>query len=117
MSTLRTADAANRSQRTLIQGGIVVALMALATAVLDWLNAGDFSWRTLGISAVTAVLTAVIAYVHRTVLDPSRIPSALPPSDPGRPADPESGHVDLAVVLLVGILVLLVLLAAGVIGR
>lgn len=83
---LRTQDAGNRTWRTTLQGVAAVVVLAIASAVLDWLNAGDFSWRTLGISAVTAALTAVLAYFHRTVLDPSGLPSALPPTDPGKPA-------------------------------
>lgn len=82
----RAADAANRSLRTILQGAAVVAILAAASAFLDWLNAGEFSWRTLGVSALTAVLTAVLAYFHRTLLDPSSIPSATPPVDPGPPA-------------------------------
>lgn len=82
----RTADAANRTWRTTLQGAVVVAILAVATALLDWLEAGDFSWRTLGIAALTAALTAVLAYLHRTVLDPSGLPSALPPTNPGPPA-------------------------------
>lgn len=89
MTTIRTQDAANRSLRTILQGAAVVAVIAAATALLDWLEAGEFSWRTLGISALTAVLTAVLAYLHRTVLDPSGLPSATPPTDPGAPATPD----------------------------
>ena len=83
-----THDAANRTWRTVLQGAATVALIAAGTALLEWLEAGEFSWRTLGVSAGTAALMAVLAFLHRTVLDPSGLPSALPPADPGTPADP-----------------------------
>ena len=85
-TTQRRQDARNRSLRTVMQGAAVVGILAAATALLDWLEAGEFSWRTLGVSAITAALGAVLAYLHRTVLDPSGLPSAVPPVDPGPPA-------------------------------
>lgn len=85
------ADAKNRTLRTVIQGGAAVVTIALIGAVLDWLASGELTYRTLGVSAGTAALTALYSYLHRTVLDPSPIPSALPPSDPGEP-DAEVGQ-------------------------
>lgn len=110
---LRRQDAGNRSWRTILQGAAAVAILAAVTALLDWLQAGEFSWRTLGISATTAVLTAVLAYLHRTVLDPSGVPSALPPTDPGPPAEPvdERGTSALYVCLVVLLVVLILAIA------
>ena len=85
-TTQRRQDARNRTWRVTLQGAAAVALIAAATALLEWLQAGEFSLRTLGISAGTAALMAVLAYLHRTVLDPSGLPSAVPPVDPGPPA-------------------------------
>lgn len=88
-----THDAANRTWRTVLQGAVVVGTIAAATALLEWLEAGDFSWRTLGVSAGTAALMAVLAFLHRTVLDPSGLPSALPPANPGPPAEPSPDRI------------------------
>jgi hypothetical protein len=75
--TTPASDAKNRALRTLIQGGIVTALIALATVVAtivgtwtgdDVLTAG--SWVTLGTSALTTVLTSVASYVAGHVAPP-----------------------------------------------
>lgn len=108
----RTADAKNRTLRTLLQGGAAVVTVAIIGAVLDWLASGDLTYRTLGVSAGTAGLTALYSFLHRTVLDPSPIPSALPPGDPGEP-DAEAGATDLGTVVLVVCLVVLLVFVLG----
>jgi uncharacterized integral membrane protein len=124
---MATNDAANRSWRTILQGALVVILLAIATAVLEVIGAGAFSWKTLGISALTAALTAAVAYFHRTLLDPSGLPSAIPPADPGLPATydgrrgfhrerNERGAVSAWDVLVIAVLVFVVLAILALLG-
>lgn len=86
-----TADATNRSVRTFLQGigyvvlaAIVMVLFPVFSGAHSW---GDFHWSLLGFSLVQAGGTAVLAYIMRVVLDPSKIPTPLPPADPGEPDD------------------------------
>lgn len=87
-------DALNRAVRTFMQ----TAVAAGATAALDTagqavvrglserVSGGVVDWRQVGAAAgygaLVAFLAPVVAYLHRTVLDPSRIPSAPPPAGP-----------------------------------
>lgn len=83
------ADALNRSARSFIQGCAAEVGVVLVTAVyrlsLDETTVWDVNLvRSLG----RVALFAAVAYAHRRYIDPSPIPSLLPPADPGRPADP-----------------------------
>lgn len=87
-------DALNRAVRTFLQ----TAVAAGATAALDTagqavvralgerVSGGVVDWRQVGAAAgygaLVAFLAPVVAYLHRAVLDPSRIPSAPPPVQP-----------------------------------
>ena len=86
------ADGRNRAWRTVLQGVAAVVLIPAADAALQVLidaltHGGPFDWgRTAtlaGISALTAATMALAAYLHRTVVDPSPVPSAEPPRPPG----------------------------------
>ena len=85
----RKSDAANRGLRTFLQGLAFAVLAAVAmvlypvfTSAHGW---GDLHWSLLSFALVQAVGMAVLSYLMRTVLDPSRIRTPLPPADPGEP--------------------------------
>lgn len=71
MSNL-TVNARERARATFIQGLVATVLIAGLSALVEWLNAGDFSLRTLGVAASTAVATALLSYLQRAYLDPYR---------------------------------------------
>lgn len=87
-------DAVNRAFRTFWQavgGTIVVGLTDVAYQVLDYFLSSATGqvvnwhevWTWAGRAAVLAVVMPVLAYLHRTKLDPSSVPSAQPPRPPG----------------------------------
>lgn len=86
------ADASNRALRTFLQGlgtdllaAVLLFLLPVVTSADGW---DDFEWSVMGfLLAKTAVVT-LFSYLMRTVLDPSKIPTPLPPSDPGEPDAP-----------------------------
>lgn len=85
-------DALNRAWRVLLQtvGAVIIvpAVMAagyvLQTALTDGAGDQGYDWTAVGHdmlrAAVTGAVISVLAYLHRLKLDPSRIPSALPPA-------------------------------------
>ena len=84
-------DALNRAWRTVLQGIVATALGAAGDVVLQAVQKSFFehvplNWhevaRTAAYTAGTSALMAILAYLHRAKLDPSRIPSAQPPSPP-----------------------------------
>lgn len=85
------ADGRNRAIRTLVQGIVAAALSAGlgagVSALSEAVSTGQFvadpgAALAMGLAgAVTAALTAGLSYLHRTVLDPSAVPSALPPGE------------------------------------
>lgn len=79
-STARRADANRRAFVTLTQSLAVTAVLALlpVLSVALYAQPGTQDWAAVGWSALSAVGLAVLAYLHRTVLDPSRIPSLAP---------------------------------------
>lgn len=83
------ADAANRSARAFLQGLAIDVLTAVAAVLLLWLPDADLSsrdaWLVLATGLARTVLAAVASYVMRLKLDPSGVPTPLPPADPGEP--------------------------------
>jgi hypothetical protein len=86
----------NRAFRTALQGIVATVLLpaldAFVQVVAQALTNGGagFNWGQVGGLALAAAMTAgtmaIAAYVHRTVVDPSQVPSALPPRPPGATA-------------------------------
>jgi amino acid transporter len=114
---LLTADAQNRSWRTLLTGlaiDVTVAVaLVLATTLATANEWGDLEWLIIAFSLFKSVLQAVCAYVLRRFLDPSSFPTPLPPAPVAEPADRQAGvtALELAAWVAAGCLVLLVLFA------
>jgi hypothetical protein len=89
-TTLLATDASNRALRSLLQGlaidvavGVALALTAYFATRNNW---GDMEWALLGFSVAKSAVQAVCAYIMRRWLDPSRIPTPLPPAPVAPPA-------------------------------
>lgn len=89
--TALTQDAQNRSLRSLLQGltidvcvAIVLAVGSAFATANGW---SDFQWALLGFSVVKSVVQACVAFVMRRFIDPSSIPTPLPPKPQPEPAD------------------------------
>ena len=70
-----TVDARSRAVRTIVQGLISVALVAVGAVDVDQETPGEVvDWVALGTAVATAAGTAITAYVHRILsgvdLDP-----------------------------------------------
>lgn len=75
------SDAFNRFARTVLQSIAVAALTAAVTVAHDALSAGRTDYSNIAKIAGGAALVAVVAYIHRRWVDPSRIPSLKPWGD------------------------------------
>lgn len=86
-----TNDARNRALRTFIQGlaaDVIAAVVLLVLPVFS--NATgwqDIDWKVLGFLLAKTVAVTALSFVMRQYLDPSGLPTPLPPSDPGEPDD------------------------------
>lgn len=89
-ATSLTVDARNRALRTFLQGLAWDLLTAVAVVVYTVAATGGdaIAWGVLGAAIVKTLLTTVASYVMRAKLDPSGIPTPLPPASAGPPADP-----------------------------
>lgn len=63
-ATQTKADVWSRTLRTLVQGALVVALVAGFTSAADALTAGSTDYRAIALAAGQAVLTAAVSYLH-----------------------------------------------------
>lgn len=88
-TSILAADARNRAWRTALQQltiDIVVAVvLLLAPLVQDANKLDDFEWKVIAFSVGKTVVAVIFSYVMRRFIDPSRIPTPLPPADPGEP--------------------------------
>lgn len=94
------ADARNRALRSFLQGlaiDLAVAVAALALTLTSSTDAWQ-GWAAVGISLVRTVVQAAASYVMRRFVDPSRVPTPLPPDPPGQP---DAGLTVVALVVLV----------------
>lgn len=80
-------DARNRALRTFLAGLAIDLAVAVALLVQDSVQEPNADWRVLGASLVRTVLQTTAAYVLRRFIDPSRVPTPLPPNPPGEPDD------------------------------
>jgi hypothetical protein len=87
---LKKQDATNRAVRTFIQGlaiDVGVALAVLLWTIFSDANSwGDLEWKIIAFSILKTILTAIASFVMRRFVDRSGS-TALPPDDPGRPAE------------------------------
>lgn len=86
-----TADAKNRAWRSLLIGltidmglALVLGLVAAFDQATGW---GDLQWGLIGFAVAKSAVQALGSFFLRRVVDPSSIPSPLPPADPGPPAN------------------------------
>lgn len=89
MNTALTNDARNRALRTFLTGlgvdvlvGIVLVLLVTFKSANGW---GDIEWTILSFSVAKSFIQSAGAYILRRFLDPSGIPTPLPPANPGEP--------------------------------
>lgn len=85
------ADAGNRSLRSFLTGlaidvGVGITLV-LVTYFMDKNSWGAIEWTLLSFSIFKSFLQAAGAFILRYFLDPSRVPTPLPPSPVPPPAD------------------------------
>jgi hypothetical protein len=92
-------DAVNRAWRTLWQAigaGVIVTIGDLGLKLLETgdVFTGDF-WGSLIKGALTALITAVLAYAARFKLPPPPVPETTtlptPPAEPGQDKGPFAG--------------------------
>jgi hypothetical protein len=78
-------DARNRAVRTFLQGLALDVGVAVALVVYDVTNDDQPDYRLMLATIGKTVLMTAAAFVMRLKLDPSRIPTPLPPDPPGEP--------------------------------
>lgn len=128
-TTLLAADARNRGIRSFLTGlaidvgvGVTLVLVTYVAAATSW---GTIQWVVLSFSIAKSVVQAGGAFVLRRFLDPSRLPTPLPPDEPGEPSDdatpavpaPRDGgevNIDLTTVVALVLLTLILLALLGV---
>lgn len=130
MSAALSVDARNRGVRSLLVGlaldvAVGVALV-LSAFVLDLTSWGQVQWTVLSFSLAKSVVQAVCAFVLRRFLDPSRVPTPLPPTPQPEPAEPsnvrmawqprEDGALDWTAAVWVAAVCLVLLVLFAVFG-
>lgn len=86
-AALLRLDAHNRAWRTTIQGLALDVLIAVALVVYDLTGSTEPDYRLLPALVAKTALHSAASYVMRAKLDPSRVPTPLPPSPVAAPAD------------------------------
>ena len=84
-----TRDANNRALRTILQNLLFDILLAVSMLLLPLFTTAngwdDFEWKIMAFSVFRTVMVTIFAWLNRQLLDPSRIPTPLPPDPPGEP--------------------------------
>lgn len=86
-----TKDAVNRAARTayvqlVIDVGVAVALL-LGTYFVNKSNWDEIDWKILGFSLLKTVISTIGSFLLRRFVDPSGIPTPLPPAPVPAPND------------------------------
>lgn len=83
------ADAKNRASRVLyvqLRIDLLIAVILVVSTALDGTNSwGQIEWAALGLVVTKTILSTVGAFLLRLKLDPSSVPTPLPPEYPGEP--------------------------------
>lgn len=84
-------DARNRALRVFLAGLAIDLAVAVSLVVLEVTKAAELpEWRVIAASLFRTLAQTAAAYVLRRFVDPSRVPTPLPPDPPGEPdAGPE----------------------------
>lgn len=83
-------DARNRALRTFVVGLVIDLAVAVALLAQEAAGQPDADFRILAASLLRTLVQTTAAYVLRRFADGSRLPTPLPPADPGEP-DEELG--------------------------
>lgn len=70
MAAYTPQDAPRAARNTLIQGLVAATVTGAITGGLEVLDAGDFTWRTVGITVASATLASLLAYVQHAYAAP-----------------------------------------------
>ncbi len=65
-----TKIAATAARNTILQGLAAAAIFGASTGALEALNAGDFTWRTVGTAVATGVLMSGLAFLQHAYAAP-----------------------------------------------
>jgi hypothetical protein len=83
---LLVLDAKNRALRSFMQGAgldVLVAAAVFGSSLLSSTEAID--WKLQGALFGKTIAQTIFSYVMRRYMDPSKIPTPLPPDPPGEP--------------------------------
>lgn len=90
-SVALAVDAKNRAVRTLLVNlatDVAVALAVVIVAAFSKANGfDDLEWSLIGFSLIKTAIVTAGSFVLRRFLDPSGVPTPLPPTPTGEPAD------------------------------
>lgn len=87
--TRLTADALNRGVRSIIQAFIVEVGAVVLPELIRLLSDEKTQWDVNVVHSLARIAAlAAAAFIMRRFIDPSPIPTPLPPADPGHPVDP-----------------------------
>jgi hypothetical protein len=82
--TLLSRDASNRALRTFLQGlgldMLVAVLLVFKTVFNDADSWSELEWLAIGFTLAKTLAQTIYSYVMRRYLDPSGVPTPLPPS-------------------------------------
>lgn len=73
------ADAKNRALRTFLQGLAIDIAVAVSLVLYNATSSDEVSWQLIPLSLARSVIQTAAAYVMRRFVDPSFIPTPLPP--------------------------------------
>lgn len=97
-------DARNRALRTFLQGLALDVLVAVCLVVYDAVQTEHPDYRLLLATVIKTGMATAASYVMRRFMDRSKVPTPLPPGDPGEPDnDAGEGEWRLIGVLALGI--------------
>lgn len=65
-----TTEATTAARNTVLQGLAAAAIFGASTGALEVLEAGDFTWRTVGIAVATGVLMSGLAFLQHAYAAP-----------------------------------------------